>query len=65
MKDLEVLNDSSENQTILSKLSDSLTVRWNRMGIEIEEETKTHPTFSWIVAKEAKTTCSYLCFDVY
>lgn len=46
IKSLEVLNDCSENQKILSKLPDWLTARWNRKVIEVEEQHGSFPTFS-------------------
>lgn len=50
IKGLEVLNDCNENQKILSKVPDWLaSMWWNRQVIEIEEETKTFPTFSQFV----------------
>ncbi|XP_073667523.1 uncharacterized protein [Paramisgurnus dabryanus] len=61
IKSLEVLNDCNENQKILSKLPDWLASMWNRQVIEIEEETKTFPTFSKFVkflTREAKIACN-------
>ena len=61
IKGLEILNDCGENQRILAKLPDWLTARWNRRVIEIEEETKTFPSFVQFVnfvAKEAKIACN-------
>lgn len=61
IKGLEVLNDCNENQKILSKLPDWLDSAWNRQVIEIEEETKTFPTFSRFVkflTREAKIACN-------
>lgn len=61
IKTLEVLNDCGENQRMLTKLPDWLTARWNRRVIEIEEETKTFPSFSQFVefvTKEAKISCN-------
>lgn len=46
IKSLEVLNNCSENQRMLSKLPDWLTARWNRKVIQIEEEYGSFPTFS-------------------
>ncbi|XP_052445763.1 uncharacterized protein LOC127987458 [Carassius gibelio] len=61
IKGLEILNDCNENQKILSKLPDWLASAWNRQVIEIEEETKTFPTFSRFVkflTREAKIACN-------
>lgn len=61
IKGLEVLNDCNENQKILSKLPDWLASRWNRQVIELEEGTKTFPSFSQFVTiftKEAKIACN-------
>ncbi|XP_057714277.1 uncharacterized protein LOC130930379 [Corythoichthys intestinalis] len=58
---LEILNDCSENQRMLSKLPDWLTARWNRKVIEYEEETQTFPNFSSFaefVSREAKIACN-------
>ncbi|KAL7859131.1 hypothetical protein SRHO_G00142780 [Serrasalmus rhombeus] len=61
IKSLEVLNDCSENQRILSKLPDWLTARWNRKVMEFEEETQDFPsfhTFVEFVSREAKIACN-------
>ena len=61
VKSLEVLNDCSENQKMLSKLPDWLTARWNRKVIELEEATRAFPSFSKFVefvAREAKIACN-------
>ncbi len=61
IKSLEVLNDCSENQKILSKLPDWLTARWNRKVIEVEEQHGSFPTFSNFVdfvTREAKIACN-------
>nr|XP_021329350.1 uncharacterized protein LOC110439121 [Danio rerio] len=61
IKNLDVLNDCSENQKILSKLPDWLTARWNRKVIEIEEQHGSFPTFSNFVdfiTREAKIACN-------
>lgn len=61
IKSLEVLNDCSENQRMLSKLPDWLTERWNRIVTEIEEECGSFPTFiSFVdfVTKEAMVACN-------
>ncbi len=58
---LEILNDCNENRKILSKLPEWLAVRWNRMVIEIEEETNQFPSFSQFVkflTREVKITCN-------
>lgn len=61
IRSLQVLNDCSENQRMLSKLPDWLTARWNRKVIQIEEESGSFPTFSNFVdfvAREAKIACN-------
>ncbi|XP_051816280.1 uncharacterized protein LOC127537608 [Acanthochromis polyacanthus] len=61
IRSLEVLNDCGENQRMLTKLPDWLTSRWNRKVIEIEEETKSFPSFSQFVefvTREAKIACN-------
>ncbi|KAL7874934.1 hypothetical protein SRHO_G00059040 [Serrasalmus rhombeus] len=61
IKSLEVLNDCSENQRILSKLPDWLTARWNRKVMEFEEEPQDFPsfhTFVEFVSREAKIACN-------
>ncbi|KAI7805752.1 hypothetical protein IRJ41_018562 [Triplophysa rosa] len=61
MKNLEVLNDCSENQKMLSKLPDWLTARWNRKVIETQEQSGSIPTFSNFVdfvTREAKIACN-------
>ncbi|KAL6472372.1 hypothetical protein MHYP_G00185600 [Metynnis hypsauchen] len=61
IKSLEVLNDCSENQRILSKLPDWLTARWNRKVMEFEEATQDFPSFHAFVefvSREAKIACN-------
>lgn len=61
VKSLEVLNDCSENQRILSKLPDWLTARWNRKVMNYEEENHDFPkfhTFVEFVSREAKIACN-------
>ncbi len=63
IKSLEVLNDCSENQKILSKLPYWLTARWNRKVNEVEEQHGSFPTFSNFVnfvTREAKIACNPL-----
>ena len=61
IKSLEVLNNCSKNQRMLSKLPDWLTARWNRKVTQFEEESGLFPTFSNFVdfvAREAKIACN-------
>ncbi|XP_055056153.1 uncharacterized protein [Misgurnus anguillicaudatus] len=61
IKNLEVLNDCSENQKMLSKLPDWLIASWNRKVIEIQEQSGSFPTFSNFVnfiTREAKIACN-------
>lgn len=61
IKGLDVLNDCNENQKILTKLPDWLTSRWNRKVMEVEEQSRTFPSFSQFVAFltcEAKIACN-------
>lgn len=61
IRNLEVLNDCSENQKMLSKLPDWLTASWNRKVIDIQEQSGSFPTFSNFVdfvTREAKIACN-------
>ncbi|XP_028261477.1 uncharacterized protein LOC114435739 [Parambassis ranga] len=61
VKCLEILNDCSENQKMITKLPDWLAARWNRKVIEFEEERKMFPTFNLFVdfvTREAKIACN-------
>ncbi|XP_049331584.1 uncharacterized protein LOC125799285 [Astyanax mexicanus] len=61
IKGLEILNDCSENQRILSKVLDWLTARWNRKVMDFVEETQDFPsfhTFVDFVSREAKIVCN-------
>ncbi|XP_053403187.1 uncharacterized protein LOC128558292 [Mercenaria mercenaria] len=54
---LSVLNDSRENQKMLSKLPEWLVIRWNRIAATSKEELNVFPSFKQFVdfvSKEAK-----------
>lgn len=54
---LDVLNDSRENQRMLSRLPDWLVVRWGRIVVQKKEESNQHPPFKDFISKEAKIAC--------
>nr|XP_034330613.1 uncharacterized protein LOC117690468 [Crassostrea gigas] len=57
---LDVLNDSRENQKMLSRLPDWLVVRWGRIVVEKKEESYQYPPFKdfmEFISKEAKIAC--------
>lgn len=61
IKALEILNDCNENRKILTKLSDWLAERWNKMAVEEEEKSNQFPSFSQFVkflTREAKIACN-------
>lgn len=54
---LDVLNDSRENQRMLSRLPDWLVVRWGRIVVQKKEESNQHPPFKDYISKETKIAC--------
>lgn len=57
---LDVLNDSRENQKMLSRLPDWLVVRWGRIVVQKKEASYQYPPFKdfmEFISKEAKIAC--------
>lgn len=57
---LDVLNDSRENQKMLSRLPHWLVVRWGRIVVQKKEESYQYPPFKdfmEFISKEAKIAC--------
>ena len=60
IKTLEILNDCTESQKILSKLPDWLVSRWNRKAMEARQAKAEYPPFKELVnflSKEADLAC--------
>lgn len=54
---LDVLNDSRENQKMLSRLPDWIVVRWGRIVVQKKEESNQYPPFKDFMEFISKEAC--------
>ena len=65
MVDLQSQDNCHENQQLLSKLLDCMTLRWNRQVFSILKTTESYPSFSAFVdfvAEEALIACNPISY---